>query len=62
MPKQLLNSQRAERIRICKENLAKFESGVWRLCDGMTHGCTIDKMVERCQKLLRFQEMILHLQ
>ncbi|CAF4161380.1 unnamed protein product, partial [Rotaria sp. Silwood2] len=33
IPKQLTDSQRAERVRICKENLAKFESNAWRLCD-----------------------------
>ncbi|CAF2798145.1 unnamed protein product [Rotaria sp. Silwood2] len=36
IPKQLTDSQRAERVRICKENLAKFESGAWRLCDVVT--------------------------
>ncbi len=33
VPKHLTASQRAERVRICKENLAKFEQGTWRLCD-----------------------------
>jgi len=33
IPKQLTDSQKAERVRICKENLEKFESGAWRLCD-----------------------------
>ncbi|CAF1468251.1 unnamed protein product [Rotaria sp. Silwood1] len=32
-PKRLTTSQWAERVRICKENLAKFEQGTWRLCD-----------------------------
>lgn len=36
IPKQLTDSQRAERVQICKENLAKFESGAWRLCDVTT--------------------------
>ncbi|CAF3204735.1 unnamed protein product, partial [Rotaria sp. Silwood2] len=36
IPKHLTNSQRAERVRICKENLAKFESGAWQLCDVVT--------------------------
>ena len=27
IPKQLTNSQKSERVRICKENLEKFESG-----------------------------------
>ena len=35
-PKHLTPSQRAERARICKENLAKFERGTWRLCDVVT--------------------------
>jgi histone-lysine N-methyltransferase SETMAR len=36
VPKHLTDSQRAERVRICKENLAKFELGAWRLCDMVT--------------------------
>jgi hypothetical protein len=28
--------QRAERVRICKHNLAKFHQGTWRLCDIIT--------------------------
>ena len=36
VPKHLTDSQRAERVRICKENLAKFEQGTWRLCDVVT--------------------------
>lgn len=36
VPKQLTDSQRAKRLQICKENLAKFESGAWRLCDVVT--------------------------
>ncbi|CAF4375665.1 unnamed protein product, partial [Rotaria sp. Silwood2] len=36
IPKQLTDSQKAERVRICKENLEKFESGAWRLCDVIT--------------------------
>ncbi|CAF2708911.1 unnamed protein product [Rotaria sp. Silwood2] len=34
--KQLTDFQRAERVRICQENLAKFESDAWRLCDVVT--------------------------
>ncbi|CAF3636616.1 unnamed protein product [Rotaria sp. Silwood1] len=34
--KHLTASQRAERVPICKENLAKFEQGTWRLCDVVT--------------------------
>ncbi|CAF3424148.1 unnamed protein product, partial [Rotaria socialis] len=36
IPKQLTDSQKTERIRICKENVEKFESGLWRLCDAIT--------------------------
>ena len=36
IPKRLTDFQRAERVRICRENLAKFESGAWRLCDVVT--------------------------
>ncbi|CAF4639261.1 unnamed protein product [Rotaria sp. Silwood1] len=50
IPKHLTNSQRAERVRICKENLAKFESGAWRLCDVVTgdESC-IFRTVDRSQ-------------
>lgn len=36
IPKQLTDSQRGERVRICKENLSRFEDGRWRLCDVVT--------------------------
>ncbi|CAF4347709.1 unnamed protein product, partial [Rotaria sp. Silwood2] len=36
VPKHLTNSQKAERVRICQENLSKFEQGVWRLSDVVT--------------------------
>ncbi|CAF1662350.1 unnamed protein product, partial [Adineta ricciae] len=36
VPKDLNDFQRAERVRICKENLAKFQKGTWRLCDVIT--------------------------
>ena len=36
VPKHLTDFQKAERVRICRENLAKFESGAWRLCDVVT--------------------------
>ncbi|CAF1392730.1 unnamed protein product [Rotaria sordida] len=36
IPKDLTDFQRAERVRICKENLAKFQQGTWRLCDIIT--------------------------
>ena len=36
VPKYLTNFQKAERVRICQENLLKFEQGVWRLCDVVT--------------------------
>jgi hypothetical protein len=34
--KHLTDFQKAERVRICQENLLKFEQGVWRLCDVVT--------------------------
>ncbi|CAF1346347.1 unnamed protein product [Rotaria sp. Silwood1] len=34
--KHLTNFQKAERVRICQENLFKFEQGIWRLCDVVT--------------------------
>ena len=36
VPKHLNDFQKAERVRICKENLAKFESGAGRLCGVVT--------------------------
>ncbi|CAF5061737.1 unnamed protein product, partial [Rotaria sp. Silwood1] len=36
IPKDLTDFQRAERVRICKQNLAKFQEGTWRLCDIIT--------------------------
>jgi len=33
IPKDLTDFQRAERVRICQQNLAKFQEGSWRLCD-----------------------------
>ena len=36
VPKHLTNFQKAERVRICQENLLKFEQDVWRLCDVVT--------------------------
>jgi histone-lysine N-methyltransferase SETMAR len=36
IPKDLTDLQRAERVRICKHNLAKFHQGTWRLCDIIT--------------------------
>ena len=36
IPKHLTDFQRAERVRICKENLEKFEKKMWRLCDVVT--------------------------
>ncbi|CAF3370476.1 unnamed protein product [Rotaria socialis] len=36
IPNQLTDSQRAERVRICQENLAKFKQGIWWLCDVVT--------------------------
>ncbi|CAF4014420.1 unnamed protein product [Rotaria magnacalcarata] len=36
IPKHLTDFQRAERVRICEENLEKFEKRIWRLCDVVT--------------------------
>jgi histone-lysine N-methyltransferase SETMAR len=36
VPKELTDLQRAERVRICKENLEKIQQGTWRLCDIIT--------------------------
>ena len=36
IPKQLTDAQRAERVRICQQNLTKFQQGTWRLCDVVT--------------------------
>ncbi|CAF4025131.1 unnamed protein product, partial [Rotaria sordida] len=36
LPKDLTDFQRAERVRIRKENLSKFQQGAWRLCDIIT--------------------------
>ena len=36
IPKHLTDFQRTERVRICKENLEKFEKKMWRLCDVVT--------------------------
>ncbi len=38
IPKHPTDFQRAERVRICKQNLAKFEEGTWRLCDVVIGG------------------------
>ncbi|CAF2813643.1 unnamed protein product [Rotaria sp. Silwood2] len=34
--KNLTDFQRAERVRRCQQNLAKFQEGTWRLCDIIT--------------------------
>jgi histone-lysine N-methyltransferase SETMAR len=36
IPKDLTDLQRAERVRICKQNVAKIHQGTWRLCDVIT--------------------------
>ena len=36
VPHELTQEQRQRRVNICTENLAKFESGAWRLCDVIT--------------------------
>ncbi|CAF3911203.1 unnamed protein product [Rotaria sordida] len=34
--KQLTAYQRSEQVRICKDNLSRFEEGRWHLCDVVT--------------------------
>jgi len=36
VPNVLTDNQRSERVRICKDNLEKFNQGTWRLCDVIT--------------------------
>ena len=36
VPHNLTEENRKERVRICKENLAKFNEGKWRWCDVIT--------------------------
>ncbi|CAF4941683.1 unnamed protein product, partial [Rotaria socialis] len=36
IPHQLNDEQKQERLRLCRENLAKFRDGSWRLCDIIT--------------------------
>ncbi len=36
VPNLLTDNQWADRVRICQENLAKFQQGTWRLCDVVT--------------------------
>ncbi len=36
IPKHLTDFQRTKRVRVCKENLEKFEKKIWRLCDVVT--------------------------
>ncbi|CAF1664777.1 unnamed protein product [Adineta ricciae] len=36
VPKDPTDAQRAERVRICEENLQKVQQETWRLCDIMT--------------------------
>jgi histone-lysine N-methyltransferase SETMAR len=36
VPHELSEKNRQDRVRICKENLAKFKENKWRLCDGIT--------------------------
>ncbi|CAF3550480.1 unnamed protein product [Rotaria sp. Silwood1] len=36
VPHQLTDEQKQERVKLCRENLAKFRDGSWRLCDVIT--------------------------
>ena len=65
IPKHLTNFQRTERVRICKENLAKFEKRLWRLCDVVTGDESWfyhNKSVESHRMLLGWQKETCHLQ
>ena len=33
---QLTHEQKQQRVKLCRENLAKFCDGSWRLCDIIT--------------------------
>ena len=36
VPHQLNDEQKRDRVRLCRENLAKFQDGSWRLCGIIT--------------------------
>jgi hypothetical protein len=36
VPHELIDKQKHERVKLCRENLAKFHAGSWRLCDIIT--------------------------
>ena len=36
VPHQMTDEQKQERVKLCRENLAKFRDGSWRLCDIIT--------------------------
>ena len=36
VPHQLTDEQKQQRVKLCRENLAKFQNGSWRLCDIIT--------------------------
>jgi transposase len=36
VPHELTDKQKHERVKLCRENLAKFHAGSWRLCDIIT--------------------------
>ena len=48
VPHQLTHEQR---VKLCGENLAKFQNGSWRLCDIITGGFIIGRFItsERTQ-------------
>ena len=48
VPHQLTDEQKQQRVKLCRENLAKFQNGSWRLCDIMTvmkRGFTIGRFI-----------------
>ncbi|CAF3211688.1 unnamed protein product [Rotaria socialis] len=36
VPHQLTDQQKQQRVKLCRENLAKFKNGSWQLCDIIT--------------------------
>jgi hypothetical protein len=63
LSKQLADFQRRERVRICKENLARFSDGTWRLCNvvtGTSRDSITSKRAASHHMLLGWQKVILH--
>jgi len=50
VPHDLTQKNKDDRVRICKENLAKFENGNWRLYDVMTDDESCFYLKQVCRK------------